>query len=206
MKPSHFETFGEVLRPWGDADSIRDRFVAWSRDHHPDRMAGRPEEAEHATDRFSRMNEAAKVLADARLRLVHFLEVVRGGKMADVQKLPLDLEGLFMEVGRLNRELDAFLKDPPDVSVPLVRAMTQVRLKGWTESLERAENQMTTIREKVLIRVKELDAQGGVDGQWDAVALNELEGMARVLGYLDRWEHWMREKKLALSLLKFEGK
>src|SRR3954467_14534710 len=107
-----FAVFGEQRRPWLDPEVLKGKFLALSAEAHPDRAhsAGAQERLQ-AQDRYTRLNAAYQVLREPKDRLRHLIELERGSKPGQIQRIPSDLMNLSLEVGEVCREADALVQE-----------------------------------------------------------------------------------------------
>src|SRR4051812_29960973 len=95
-----FALLEEPRRPWVEMEPLKAKFLALSSRVHPDRLHNASEgDKLLATDRYASLNAAYNCLRETKERLGHLLELELGAKPGDVQKIPSDALGLFMEIG-----------------------------------------------------------------------------------------------------------
>src|SRR6186713_3268751 len=104
-----FALLSELRRPWIDAEALKQKFLPLSSAVHPDRTHNAPEaEQQEANQRYAELNAAYNKLREPRDRLLHLLELEQGTKPSDIQRIPPGTMDLFVEVGQLCRDVDAF--------------------------------------------------------------------------------------------------
>ena len=97
-------------RPWLDAEALKRKFLELSAASHPDKHRSADEPARRAVQSESaEFNAAYRCLSDPRLRLRHLLDLQRGPKPDELQRVPSELMEASLEVSRLCRDSDAFL-------------------------------------------------------------------------------------------------
>lgn len=200
----YFALFAEPRRPWLDADWLKQKFIAQSSAVHPDRVHGAEESARlQAQQRYTELNAAYLCLREPRDRLRHLLELETGRKPADLQEMPPTLADLFMELGAVYRGVDGFLAEYSTITSPLLRAQSFSEIQSWTERLTALQQIITAQQDKLLARLRTLDAT------WQDYSSNpaartalmpELETICRGLGFFSRWHGQIQERLLRLML------
>src|SRR5438445_2111306 len=98
----YFALLDEPRRPWLDPEVLKARFLALTAEVHPDRVHGATEtEKRTANQRYADLNAAYNCLREPKERLLHLLELERGKKPEEVQKIPAGMMDLFAEIGQL---------------------------------------------------------------------------------------------------------
>jgi DnaJ-domain-containing protein 1 len=189
----YFALLNEPRRPWLEPEELKEKFLALSATVHPDRVHQLNEaERQQAQQSCTELNPAYNCLRDPRNRLRHLLELERGSVPKDIQQIPPDLMDVFMEVGQLCRQADAFLAEKDKVSSPLLKVQFFERGQHWTEKLRQLQNSITARRESLVEELKAIDAR------WESVTnsnpLEQLEKLYRLLGYFDRWLGQIQER------------
>ena len=199
--PDNFALLQEPRRPWLDAKSLKQKFLALASEAHPDRVhnAGEAEKTE-VTQRYAQLNAAYNCLAEPKLRLLHLLELELGAKPNDIQQIPAALADLFAEVATSCRNADNFLAEKSKVTSPLLQVQLFEAGQDWVEKLNVLQKKLNELREKLAEELKSLDAQ------WvsaDATARREivpkLEELYRLFGYFNRWNGQIQERVVELS-------
>jgi hypothetical protein len=147
------------------------------------------------------LNAAYQCLREPRLRLRHLIELERGSKPEDLQRVPQDLMDAFMEVSKLCRDADAFLAERGQVSSPLLRAQMFERGQEWSDKLMNLQRQLAAKREQLIADLQ------AIDTEWDSGqptnarerALLRLEDISRLFGFFERWAGQMQERIVQLS-------
>ena len=116
-----FALLNEPRRPWLDAEALKQKVLPLSSAVHPDRFHSAPEaERQQATTRYTELNAAYNTLREPKERLLHLLEL-EAAKPKDVQRIPPGTMDLFVEVGQLCRDVDAFIVEQAKVTSPLLK-------------------------------------------------------------------------------------
>lgn len=201
-----FDHLGEKRRPWVDVEALKARFVESSTTLHPDRYHGAEESVRaEALQRYSELNTAHQTLQETRTRLLHLLELELGSRPKDIQKIPPGTMDLFVEVGQLCREVDAFLVRRGEVTSPMLKVRLFTEGMGWVEKLK-------ALQAKVSAKEAELDQElRGMNEVWEkapgvgdpgrpvALPLGRLEEVYRVFSYAARWSAQIQERLVQLA-------
>jgi curved DNA-binding protein CbpA len=189
----NFALLNEPRRPWLEPEELKQKFLTLSATVHPDKVhqlneAGQDQAQQH----YAELNAAYNCLRDPRNRLKHLLELERGSVPKDIQQIPPDLMDVFMEVGQLCRQADAFLVEKDKVSSPLLKVQLFERGQDWTEKLQQLQNSISVRRESLMEELKVIDAR------WQPATnsnpLERLENIYRLFGYFDRWLSQIQER------------
>jgi curved DNA-binding protein CbpA len=201
----YFALLQETRRPWLDPDKLKEKFLALSAQVHPDRThESEAAEKERAQSRFTDLNAAYTCLSEPKSRLAHLLELELGAKSTPVQSVPPHLMDLFMEISASLRAADALQAEKNAVSTsPLLKAQVFGRSHAVLDQLAAIEGRINEWREKLLAKLKTLDAEWL--GNNDATAarddlLKRLEDLRHLFSYLARWGSQVREKSFQLTL------
>ena len=203
----HFALFQEPRRPWIDPDSLKAKFLASSAECHPDRFHTAPESDQAvAQRRYTEFNNAYLCLREPKDRLLHLLELELGAKPKAVQQLPSETMELFVEVGEVCRNVDAFLVERAKITSPLLKVQWFEKGMQWTDALN-------ALRQKVLGERGELIAELTLmNSVWESapplgsesrpavLPLERVEQMYRILSYIARWTGQIEERLVQLSL------
>jgi curved DNA-binding protein CbpA len=199
----YFALFNEMRRPWLDPEVLKAKFLALSGKVHPDRLQEHPAHQPGPADpRFAELNAAYNTLRDPKLRLAHLLELERGGKPSDLQEIPPDLTELWMQIGLLCREVDAFLRQKQAARSPLLRVELFEQSQEWTEELSPVQQKLSGMQDALTAQLKREDNawQDAPDPDRRAVVLARLEALYRLFGFTGRWAQQVQERIVLLSL------
>jgi len=199
-----FALFDERRRPWIDPDSLKQKFLARCAEVHPDRVhSASTKEQRAAQERYTELNGAYNCLGDPKNRLAHLLELERGAKPKEVQRIPSGLMSLFLEVGQICREADAFLAEKAKITSPLLKVRMFQRSQDWTEKLLELQKTLCSRYEAVIAQLKTIDADWEASGSTDSpnrsAKLDRLEELAQLFSYFARWRQHIQERIVQLS-------
>ncbi len=202
-----FALLTEPRRPWLDADELKGKFLLLSSEVHPDRVHSAGEEEKlRANQRYAEVNAAYNTLRDTKERLLHLLELELGGKPRDVQRIPPGTMDLFVEVGQLCRDVDAFLPNRAKVTSPLLKVRMFERGMEWTDKIQILQQHINARRDEL---ARELQA---MNATWDsapaidseerraALPLERIEQVYRVFSYIARWSEQLNERLVQLAI------
>jgi DnaJ-domain-containing protein 1 len=201
----NFVLLNEPRRPWLDPNRLKDKFLVFSAQVHPDRVhqAGGAEKAA-AQERYALLNGAYQCLRDPKERLKHLLELERGAKPPELQEIPQELMDLFLKVGSLSRQVDGFLGQSPQITSPLLHVRQLERSQEWLDQLRVLQSVVQSRYDQLLEEIKAVDAawEAGEGGNTSArgTGLKRLEEIYRLLGYFGRWLGQLRERSHLLIL------
>lgn len=200
--PDYFALLDEARRPWLDADSLKQKFLARSATVHPDKIHSASEsEKSSASKKFAELNSAYNTLATPKTRLLHLLELETGAKPKDVQQIPNNLANLFAEVAAVCRDADNFLAEKAKVVSPLLQVQMFERAQEWVEKLNAQQQKLRSMSDQLLTELKILDERWlAADGGNRAALLPDLEKFYRLFGYFNRWTAQIQERVVQLSL------
>jgi hypothetical protein len=197
----NFALLNEARRPWLDADSLKQKFLALSANLHPDRIHSASEsDKTDSTKKFTELNTAFNCLVEPKQRLLHLLELELGAKPKDIQTIPSALADLFAEVSMVCRSVDGFLAEKGKVTSPLLQVQLFERGQDWVEKLNVLQRKLNELREKLTEELKSLDAQWiSADAASRKEILPRLEELYRLFGYFNRWHNQIQERVVQLS-------
>jgi curved DNA-binding protein CbpA len=202
----YFEQLGEPRRPWLDPDPLKAKFLALSQEFHPDRVHGKcASEKEAATNRYASINAAYQCLRDPKERLHHLLELERGTRPGDIQRIPPGTMDLFVQVGQTCRDADEFLARRHASSSPMAKAQLFAEGLKWVDSLQTLQHAITTKHNEIAAELQFMNATfaaapslGSVDRP-NHLPLDRLEQLYRALSYVSRWTDQIQERLVQLS-------
>jgi DnaJ-domain-containing protein 1 len=198
----NFALLNQPRRPWLDADSLKQKFLALSARLHPDRIhSASADDKIEATRKFTELNAAYNCLAEPKQRLMNLLELELGAKPKDIQTIPSALADLFAEVANNCRQADDFLAEKTRVTSPLLQVQMFERGQGWVEKLNSLQKKLNELRGQLDEELKALD------GKWmeknDDLrfkTLKKSEELYRLFSYFNRWNGQINERVVQLSL------
>jgi DnaJ-domain-containing protein 1 len=197
----NFALLDEPRRPWIDPESLKEKFLALSAQSHPDRVhQASAEERRAADERFAALNGAYNCLREPKDRVRHLLELERGMKPADIQEVPSELMDSFFEIGRLCREVDAFLKEKAAATSPILKAQLFERGQEWADKLNVWQQRINTLQEELIRELRRISVAWDSGRPREKLLLDRLEEIYRLLGYFGRWSGQIRERIGHLAL------
>lgn len=201
-----FALLSEPRRPWLDPGLLKARILPLLASTHPDRVHGGSEaERLAAHDRHAALNEAFNLLKEPRDRLLHLYSLEAGAAPADIQRIPPGTMDLFVEVGQLCRDLDAFLKRKSEATSPMVRVALLEEGFTWLDRVQDLQSRVHARRDGLESELRELNAA------WDAappvtsadrrtaLPLDRLEQIYRSMSYVARWTSQLQERLVGLA-------
>jgi hypothetical protein len=201
-----FALLNEPRRPWLDVDELKQKFRQLSNDVHPDRIhSASEEEKQRANQRYAELNAAHNTLREPRDRLLHLLELESGAKPKDVQRIPPGTMDLFVEVGQICRDVDAFLAERGKVTSPLLKVQMFERGMDWTDKLQALQQRINSKRAELTEELQKMNAQWesappvGSPERAAVLPLERLEQIYRVFSYIARWTEQLNERVVQLA-------
>jgi DnaJ-domain-containing protein 1 len=199
----YFALLDEPRRPWIDPESLKQKFLALSAAVHPDRVHSAPDAERRAADRrFSELNAAYNCLREPKERLRHLLELELGAKPAELERVPQGMMDTFFQVGRLCKDVDAFLREKAAVTSPLLQVGVFERAQEWSEKLNSLQRELNARRDELLAELQGMNSLWKSDSRGSPrsdLPLARLEQIYRLLGYFGRWSEQLRERIVQLS-------
>ena len=190
----YFELLDEPRRPWLDAETLKQKFLALSAEAHPDRVHGASaQEKKSANERYTQLNAAYQCLGNPRDRVRHLLELELGRKPDDLDRVPDELMNSFMSVADILREADKFLGEKEKALSSILQVRLFEHAQMFVERLGEIEKIIAALREKV---IRELQALNNLE----TLPLQRLEEIYRLLGYYDRWLKQIQERRTRLLI------
>lgn len=196
----YFALLGEQRRPWLDPDRLKDRFLALSKQTHPDR-SGTAAPVSGGGDKFADINAAWNCLRDPRERLRHLLQLELGEKAKEAHSVPSELMNVSLEVGGLCRDVDRFLSERQAQTSALLRVQLFERGEELAEKLLAMQKRVGDGRDELLAEIRRLDgAWTGTAAAPGAGMLRRLQEIESALGFAGRWMSQLQERVVRLAL------
>jgi len=196
----YFAFFNEPRRPWLDAESLKQKFLALSATVHPDRVHNLGEvERAAAQERYTELNTAYNWLREPKERLQHLLQLELGALPKDIQRIPSDLMDLSLEVGKACREADAFLAEKAAVTSPLLQVTFFERGQEFADKLQAIRQRVNSFNDRLNDELQEIDASWQSGSASRSARLQRLEEMYRLFSYFARWGAQLQERVVRLS-------
>jgi DnaJ-domain-containing protein 1 len=203
----YFALLDESRRPWLDPEVLKAKFHALTTTVHPDRVHRATEpEKKAANRRYAELNTAYQCLREPKERLHHLLELERGNKVEDMQKISPGTMDLFIELSRLCRETDAFLAEKARVTSPLLKVQLFERGMALTDRLNLLLEHLNGRREALIVQVQNLNMAWetaptvGSSTRLHVLPCSRLEHIYRDFSYLKRWTQQLQERLVQLTL------
>jgi curved DNA-binding protein CbpA len=202
----YFALLNEPRLPQIDLGALKAKFRALSTEAHPDRFHnGSDSEKQAANQRYLNLNAAYNCLRQPQERLQHLLELECGVKPHDLQQIPNGDMELFVEVGQLCRNLDAFLREKTKITSPLLKVQVFERSLEWMDKLKSLKQRINVQQDSLMIELDSLNPVWlaapviGASNRRDALPLARLEQIYRVVSYLSRWSEQLQERLAQVS-------
>jgi molecular chaperone HscB len=203
----HFAALDEPRRPWLDAEALKAKFLALTAQVHPDRWHTASEAARaSAHDRYTALNAAYQCLRDPKQRLRHLLELETGARPAVVQQVPEATMELFLEVGRVCREVDTLLAERARITSPLLKVQFFEAAQAATEKLAALQRVLNAQLQALDLALKEWNAlwaaapPAGKANRLSALPIQRLDEVYQAISYLTRWSAQIQERLVQLVL------
>jgi hypothetical protein len=203
-----FALLSEPRRPWLDAEALKQKFLTLSSHVHPDRVHSATEtDKQMANTRYAELNAAYNALREPRDRLLHLLQLELGAKPSDIQRIPPGTMDLFVEVGQLCRDIDAFIAERANVTSPLLKVKLFERGMEWTDKLQELQLRINAKRDELAAELQQMNAV------WEsappiespdraaALPLERVEQIYRVFSYIARWSEQIQERIVQLATM-----
>jgi curved DNA-binding protein CbpA len=202
----YFALLNEARRPWLETEQLKSNFLKLSAEAHPDRVHGASEsEKEEANRRYAELNAAYQCLREPKSRLLHLLELELGRRPPDVQRIPPGTMDLFVEVGQVCRDVDAFLAQRARNTSPMMQVQSFAKAMEWTDQLTALQRKVNAKKEELSAELLTFNAQfaaappQGSPARPQHLPLERLEQIYRVLSYVARWTEQIQERIVQLS-------
>lgn len=200
----YFALFDEPRRLWIDLEQLKAKFLTLTVEAHPDKIhAATPADRETATRRFAELNSAFNCLREPRERLRHLLQLELGAMPKEVLEIPSDLADLFIEIARLQREVNAFLSGAARIQSPLLRVQVFESAQGWIGRLRAVQARLGDRQADFHQELQALDPEW-VRSEYDpvqhGVLLQRVEQIHQRLSFYGRWSVQIQEALVQLSL------
>ena len=200
----YFVLTGEKRRPWLDPDTLKQKFLELSAAVHPDRVHNadvtQKQKSQHD---YTELNAAYQCLREPKERLRHLIELERGTKPEQVQRIPPDLMNLSLEIGQVCRLADGIIAERAKTTSPLLQVNLFERAQQEIEKLTVLQRKLEGQHSALLNLLREFDVQWDSSGTPGSAPhtnlLTRLEELYRLLSYYERWNSQVRERIAQLS-------
>lgn len=183
--------------PWLAPEQVREQFVRFSAQVHPDRVHQDDQtKRDEANQQYAELNAAQTCLSDASARLKHLLELEGVELPKDVGAPPTAITDLFFQIGRTLRSADELLKQKAGNISPMVRA-----------HLMRSSLQMVETIRSTIVDLERREA--GLDARCKTLAeawrqnqrpVDRLTDLLKKYRFLRRWLSQLRERSVQLTI------
>ena len=203
----YFALLDEPRRPWLDPEDLKAKFHALTATVHPDRVhRGAEPEKQAANQCYAELNAAYQCLSEPKARLHHLLELERGDRVEDVQRISTGTMDSFMEISELCREADAFLAEKESVASPLLKVQLFETGMVLADRLKLLRQRLNGRQEALIVEMRNLNMAWetappvGSSTRLHVLPCSRLEHIYRDLSYLKRWTEQLQERWVQLSL------
>jgi DnaJ-domain-containing protein 1 len=196
----YFALFNEPRRPWLDAETLKEKFLALSATVHPDRVHNLGEaQRAAAQERYTELNTAYNCLREPKDRLQHLLQLELTAQPHNTQRIPSDLMDLSLEVGKQCREADAFLAEKAKITSPLLQVTFFQRGQEYVEKLQALRQRLNSLNDPLHDELRKIDAAWQSNTTPRNTLLQRLEELHRLFSYFARWTAQIQERVVRLS-------
>lgn len=200
----NFALLNEPRRPWLDPDSLKNKFLALFAEIHPDRLHNASAEEKQVANRcYSELNAAYNCLREPKERLQHLLELERGAKPEEVERISSGRMDVFFEVGQLCRHVDVYLAEKAGVTSPLLKVQLFEKSQEWTDELNSLQRKINARRDELISELKTMnrfwESASNTSAADRQLSLTRLEEIYRLFGYFNRWSQQIQERIVQLS-------
>lgn len=195
-----FATFNLTVRPWLEADVVQEIFVSLAGKTHPD-----SKQTAGADSSFQAVTAANQILRDpvSRLEAALRLECPDMLSATDGVFFPNEIQDLFMSVGTLHRQINAFCGQRAETSVskesatsPVSKALLRSESFSLRSDLEQLTQKVNQHWERCKNQIRAADA---VWERRTPEMLRHLTSVYREMCYLKRWKSLLKEADLLLK-------
>ena len=204
----HFRLLAQPRQPWLDIEALKTRFLTLSGEVHPDRFHNAPAaERAAAAERYLAINTAHQCLRETKPRLQHLLELELGAKPAQLQQILPETMDLFLEVGQLCREVDAFLAAKSQTTSPMLKVKSFAAGLDWLDRVNALQQKINPRRAALETELQSLNPAWqtapppeSAAARRAALPLRRVEEIYRLFSYYDRWSAQLQERAVQLSM------
>jgi DnaJ-domain-containing protein 1 len=203
----YFALLEEPRRPWIVPESLKNKFLELSASHHPDHQpSSTTQDQTAANERFSELNAAYQCLREDRERLAHLIELERGTRPQSVERIPAGQMELFFEIGQTCQQAKSFLSREGRAASPLLKAQTYEKRLDWVDRLQALQQKLNVQRHALQVELESMNTIWNAapppesPGRAQALPLDRLEEIYRLLSYLSRGSGQVQEQLLQLSI------
>ena len=187
-----FALLDQPRQPWLDPDTLKEKFYQLTRLGHPDVRS------KETSAQFENINEAYRVLSDAKLRIQHLL-TLEGSSLSSAagRAPPADLQELFLAIGTLSQKMQRLLAQIGSETGALTRSLWKSDLLQLRSQTGQLLKQLSRSHEACLTELQNVNEAWKTDR---AQAVARLEQLHDRIAYLSRWTAQLKEMEFQLSL------
>lgn len=167
-----FAVFGEKRLPYLDREKLKEKFLTFSAENHPDKFHHLTTHRERE-EKFSQTHEAYRILSQLKLRLAHLLDLEFHLKPDEVKGMPKKAMDLGWKLGELCQSID--------------------ELKAKEASLTSVLGKALLMKDKMSLLPKVRDLNDEIEDK-----LANMEEQAKILN--ESWEKGVKDRDLLLEL------
>jgi hypothetical protein len=142
-------------------------------------------------------------LSEPKDRLAHLILLEAGSKPDDIRKIAAATMDLYLEIGRVCREVDLFLTQKSKAGSPLRKAELFRQGLEWIDRMQPVQKTLSSRYESLKAELKTLNqawaTERGQRGTGKPDVLGRLEEIYRELSYLHRWASQVEQRLVQLS-------
>ena len=123
-----------------------------------------------------------------------------------IQRIPPGTMDLFVEVGQLCRDADAFIAERSKVTSPLVKVQMFERAMEWMDKLQALQQRINVRRDELTTELRQMNANweaapaAATADRQAALPLERLEQIYRIFSYIARWSEQINERIVQLAI------
>ena len=117
-----FAVFEEKRLPYLDREKLKEKFLIFSAENHPDKFRHLTQYRE-IEEKFSQKHEAYRILSQPKLRLAHLLELEFNFKPDAVKTMPKEAMDLGWKLGEVFQKADELKAKEPSLTSALAKAL-----------------------------------------------------------------------------------
>lgn len=182
----YFAVLGVPRQPWLDLDVLRERFLALSKELHPDKAP--TSEDRQSGDAYASLNMAYQCLRHPRERLAHLIQIETGARPKSVDEVPGELTDFYMKLTQLLREAGAFNGRWSPAS-PMMKTQLIGEARELIEKLQQAQGEINSRSAEMDAELANLSSQS----EGHAERLERIGALHRKYSYYTRLSEQTQE-------------
>ena len=187
----YFALLEQPRLPWLDPAALKEIFHRKTLEQHPDAIGSGSESS------FAELNEAFQVLQDPKRRLHHLL-TLEGCAPAANQRVPLDLQELFLGLGALTQRTDLLMEKRRTSTNALSKSLLKPETIALQNELQAWREQIRALLEAATAELRERNSTWSSNRQEAIIPLSDLY---LKFAYLGRWSQQLDETAFQLTTL-----